>query len=110
MRQSNLKRTLEEIKQVEDKVNWAIAQDFGVAFKEMPKDEAMKTNALYFFKGKYGDKVKVYYVGHSLETAFSKEFCGGPHVDHTGLINKFKIAKEEAVGAGVRRIRAVLLD
>ncbi|MDO8584902.1 MAG: alanine--tRNA ligase, partial [bacterium] len=57
---------------------------------------------------KYPEKVKVYYAGHSLADAFSKEFCGGPHVDHTLVIGKFKILKEEAVAAGVRRIRATV--
>jgi alanyl-tRNA synthetase len=52
--------------------------------------------------------VKVYYTGGSLEGAFSKEFCGGPHVERTGLIGRIRITKEEAVAAGVRRIRAVV--
>ena len=102
------KLTPEEIKKVEAVVNREIQNDLPVAFKEMPKDEAVKTGALYFFKAKYGDKVKVYYMGHRMEDAFSKEFCGGPHVDHTNMVGTFKIAKEEAVSAGVRRIRGVI--
>lgn len=102
------KLTADEIKKVEEVVNREIHNDLPVAFKEMPKDEAMKTGALFFFKAKYGDRVKVYYMGHRLEDAFSKEFCGGPHVDHTVLVGKFKIAKEEAVSAGIRRIRGVI--
>ena len=74
----------------------------------MPKEEAEKTGALFFFKQKYPERVKVYYAGHSLEDAFSKEFCGGPHVTNTLTIGKFKIFKEEAVGSGVRRIRAIV--
>ena len=101
------KLTQEETKKVEELVNQKIGEDLPVNFKEMPKDEAEKTGALYFFKEKYPDKVKVYYIGKSLENAISKEFCGGPHVDRTGEIEKFRIFKEEAVGAGVRRIRGV---
>jgi alanyl-tRNA synthetase len=52
--------------------------------------------------------VKVYYIGESLDKAFSKELCGGPHVTHTGDMGKFRIKKQEAVSEGVRRIRAVL--
>ena len=102
------KMTAEEIKKTEDLVNEVIRKDLPVAFKEMPKSEAEKTGALFYFREKYPEKVKVYFVGHTLEDAFSKEFCGGPHVTHTGEIGKFKIAKEEAVGAGVRRIRGIV--
>ncbi|MGC8776089.1 MAG: hypothetical protein ACP5QN_02145, partial [Minisyncoccia bacterium] len=62
-----------------------------------------------FFKEKYPKIVKVYYVGYSLQDAWSKEFCGGPHVLNTGEIGQFIIQKEEGVGAGVRRIRATIL-
>lgn len=102
------KLTPEEIKKVEDLVNEVIAQDLPVSFVELPKAEAEKSGALFFFKQKYPEHVKVYYVGHSLADAFSKEFCGGPHVSHTLEIGKFKIIKEEAVGSGVRRIRGVV--
>lgn len=102
------KLTAEEIKKVEDIVNEKIGEDLPVQKVVLPKTEAEKTGALYFFKEKYPDPVNVYFVGKSLEDAFSKEFCGGPHVTHTGEIGKFKIAKEEAVGASVRRIRATV--
>ncbi|MBI3589716.1 MAG: alanine--tRNA ligase [Candidatus Liptonbacteria bacterium] len=102
------KLTPEEIKKVEDLVNEKIKEDLPVNFKEMPKEEAEKTGALFFFKEKYPDKVKVYYIGKSLDSAWSKEFCGGPHVNHTGVIGKFKIAKEESIGANTRRIRATV--
>lgn len=102
------KLTPEEIKRVEDLVNEVIAQDLPVSFVELPKAEAEKSGALFFFKQKYPERVKVYYAGHSLADAFSKEFCGGPHVTHTLEIGKFKIAKEEAVSSGVRRIRGVV--
>jgi alanyl-tRNA synthetase len=102
------KLTPEEIKRVENLVNQKIEEDLPVNVKEMPKEEAEKTGALHFFKLKYPEKVKVYYIGHSLETAWSKEFCGGPHVIHTGEIGRFRIIKEESSSAGVRRIRAVV--
>ena len=102
------KMTPEEIKKVESIVNEKIAEDLPVGFQEMPKAEAEATGALHFFKGRYPDRVKVYYVGKSLKGAWSKEFCGGPHVSHTGEIGKFKIIKEEASSAGVRRLRATV--
>ncbi|HXF43936.1 MAG TPA: alanine--tRNA ligase-related protein [Candidatus Paceibacterota bacterium] len=102
------KMTSEEIKKVEEIVNQKIKEDLPVNFKEMPKAEAEQTGALHFFKGKYPDRVKVYYIGKSLENAWSKEFCGGPHVTRTGEIGKFKITKEEASSAGIRRIRATV--
>ncbi len=103
------KLTLEEIKKVEDLVNEKIKEDLPVSFVELPKSEAEKTGALYFFKQKYPEKVKVYFVGPTIESAWSKEFCGGPHVSHTGKVGQFKILKEEAVSAGIRRIRASVL-
>ncbi|MEK7465485.1 MAG: alanine--tRNA ligase-related protein [Patescibacteria group bacterium] len=105
------KMTDEEKKKVEGIVNQKIAEDLEVRFEEMSKEEAERTGALHFFKEKYPERVKVYYVapkGKGIETAYSKEFCGGPHVTHTGEIGQFRIAKEEAVGAGTRRIRGVL--
>ncbi|MBI2278560.1 MAG: alanine--tRNA ligase [Candidatus Brennerbacteria bacterium] len=100
----------EELEEAEELVNKKIKEDLPVNFKEMSKEEAEKTGALYFFKEKYPNRVKVYYVGHSLEDAWSKEFCGGPHVMHTGEIGRIKITKEKAVGVGVRRIRAILVE
>jgi alanyl-tRNA synthetase len=102
------KLTPEEIKKVEDLVNAKIKEDLPVSFKEMSKAEAEKVGALHFFKEKYPEKVKVYFVGKDLANAWSKEFCGGPHVTHTGEIGHFKIAKEEAIGSGVRRVRGVV--
>jgi alanyl-tRNA synthetase len=97
-----------EIRRVEEIANGIVEQDLIVGYEEMPKVEAEKSGALSFFKAKYGDKVKVYYIGPSLKDAVSKEFCGGPHVERTGKIGKIKITKEEAVAAGIRRIRAVV--
>lgn len=102
------KMTDEEKKKVEDIVNTQIQAKLPVHRVELPKAEAEKTGALHFFGDKYGDTVSVYYMGDSIDTAFSKEFCGGPHVENTGILGTFKIQKEEAVSAGVRRIKAVL--
>jgi len=104
------KLTKEEIEKVEKLINEKIEEDLSVNFVELPKAEAEKSGALFFFKEKYPEKVKVYFFGKDLKSAWSKEFCGGPHVMHTGEIGKVKIAKEEAVSAGVRRIRAVLAE
>jgi alanyl-tRNA synthetase len=105
------KLTAEEIKKVEDIVNDIINKDYEVKFKEMKKEEAEKTGALHFFNAKYPPLVKVYYIGPhgcDVKDAWSKEFCGGPHVEHTKEIGNFKIIKEESVSAGVRRIRAIV--
>ncbi len=102
------KVTKEELGKVESLVNEVIQKDLPVGFMELSKTEAEKTGALYFFKEKYPERVKVYYIGKSLDDAFSKEFCGGPHVTHTGEVGKFTILKEEAVGAGMRRTRAII--
>lgn len=102
------KLTPDEIKKTEELVNWAINQDLKVEFHVLPKKEAEATGALFFFKAKYGDPVKVYVMGESIHNCFSKEFCGGPHVTHTKEVGAFKIVKEEAVSAGIRRIRGIV--
>jgi alanyl-tRNA synthetase len=115
------KMTDEEKNKVEEIVNQKIREDLPVQKIIMKKEDAEKTGALHFFGDKYGDEVNVYFIGNSLDTAYSKEFCGGPHVVSTGQLastgdsddevhrNKvFKISKEEAVSQGVRRIKAVL--
>lgn len=100
----------EQIKQVEDIVNQKIAEDLPVSWKEEDTKEALRT-ASGAFGDKYGDRVKVYTIGVE-PNPFSREICGGPHVEHTGQIGeggkKLKITKEEASSAGVRRIKAVL--
>lgn len=101
------KLTPEEIKKIEDLVNYAIQKDFPVTIETFPVGEAKKTGALFMERSKYPDPVKVYTVGDKTET-FSKELCGGPHVTHAGEIGKFKIIKEESSSAGIRRIRAVV--
>ncbi len=109
-----VKMTDEEKKKVEDVVNQKIFASLPMQVVELDKAEAEKVGALHFFGDKYGEKVTVYFIGDSVETAYSKEFCGGPHVKNTKELAgptsawKFKIAKEEAVSAGVRRIKAVL--
>ena len=97
------KLTPEELKRVEDIVNEQIQRDLPVICEEMSLEDAQKSGATGLFVNKYGDKVKVYTIGD-----FSKEICGGPHVDRTGKLGHFKIIKEEAVSAGVRRIKAIL--
>jgi alanyl-tRNA synthetase len=93
----------EQISAVERIVNNAIEKDLLVGVAEMPYAQAVSEGALAFFKDKYPETVKVYSIGD-----FSKEVCGGPHVTHTKEIGRFKIVKEEAVSAGVRRIRATV--
>lgn len=101
------KVTPEELAKTEELVNYAIQKDFPMTIQEMNIDDAKRSGALFFYKGKYPERVKVYTVGNDNET-FSKELCGGPHVTHTGEIGNFKIIKEEASSAGVRRIRAAI--
>ncbi len=95
--------TKEEIRQVEDIVNEQIQRDLPVTMEIMDLEEAKKSGATALFGEKYESRVKVYTIGD-----FSKEVCGGPHVEHTGLIGTFKIQKEQSSSAGVRRIRAVI--
>jgi len=98
----------EEFKKVEDLINETIKKDLPVNFKILTKDEAIKTGAVHAFNEKYADTVKVYYVGESIEDAFSKEFCGGPHVSRTGEIGRVRITKQEKIGAGLMRVYAVV--
>ena len=99
------KLTDEEKKQTEDLVNKWIKEDLPVVCKEMKKEDAIKSGAECMFIEKYPDIVTVYEIGD-----VSKELCGGPHVKHTAEIGKFKIKKEEASSAGVRRIKAIIED
>ncbi len=101
------KMTDEQKKKVEDILNDIIKKDYAVKREEMPFEEAIKSGALAFFKGKYPPVVNVYIIYNS-ETGeiFSKEVCGGPHIDKAGEIGYIKILKEESSSAGVRRIRA----
>jgi alanyl-tRNA synthetase len=97
------KVTPEQLALVERIVNAQIEACMPVSLEVMPLSQAVESGALAFFGEKYGELVKVYSIG-----AFSKEVCGGPHVQNTSELGRFRILKEEAVGRGVRRIRAVL--
>ncbi len=100
------KLTPVELRQVEKIVNEKIKADLPVHFELLSVAEAKARGAIGVFEDKYsqlGNKVKVYFVGD-----YSAEICGGPHVEHTGQIGSFKILKEEAVAAGVRRIKAAV--
>lgn len=106
------KMTAEEIAQVEEIVNAQIDKDLPVHFEMLTVDEAKQIGAIGLFEDKYaalGNKVKVYIVGDEQKGYFSKEICGGPHVEHTALVGHLKILKEEATSAGIRRIKAVVL-
>jgi len=96
-----------EVKAVEKLVNQTISQKLPVNFVMLKKTEAEKSGALHFFKEKYPETVKVYYVGNSIKEAFSKEFCGGPHVRSLAeLPPTLTIYKQESVGGNLRRIYA----
>ena len=99
------KVTPEELKKVEDLVNEAISKNIEVKMEEMPIEEAKAQGAVGVFDSKYGSVVKVYTID-----GYSKEICGGPHAKTTGELKQFKIVKEEASSAGVRRIKAIILD
>jgi alanyl-tRNA synthetase len=96
------KVTPEELKKVEDLVNEQISKQVKVLREEMTLEEALKSGATALFGEKYGQKVSIYTVGD-----FSKEVCAGPHVENTSQLGRFKIIKEEASAAGIRRIKAV---
>ena len=105
------KLTSEEKQAVEDQVNAWIDADLPVSFAVYPTDEALKMGAIGAFGERYGDEVKVYSIGEG-DNVISFEVCGGPHVEHTGVLaeggKRFKITKEESSSAGIRRIKAVL--
>jgi alanyl-tRNA synthetase len=99
------KVTKDELNVVEGLVNDIIEQDLEVVCEEMSLENAQKSGAIGLFESKYGNFVKVYSVGD-----FSKELCGGPHASRTSQLGRFKIKKEESSSAGVRRIKAVLIN
>jgi len=100
-----------QIKEVENLVREKISADSPVTCRVMPRDDAQKLGAMALFGEKYGNEVRVVAVGVTdndrLNDAFSKEFCGGTHVDRLGSIGGFKIIKEESISAGIRRITAL---
>jgi alanyl-tRNA synthetase len=95
--------TAEEKAEVEEIVNRKISENLPVSMKQMTLQEARELNARALFEGKYDEQVKVYEIGD-----FSREVCGGPHVESIGELGRFKIQKEQSSSRGVRRIRAVL--
>jgi len=95
--------TDDELARVEALVNEAIARDLPVECSEMPVEEAEALGAMGLFRDRYGERVKVYTIGD-----FSMEICGGPHVERTGVLGRFRIQSEKSSSAGIRRIRAVL--
>jgi alanyl-tRNA synthetase len=107
------KMTDEQKKQVEDIINAKIQENLPVIREEISIEEAKTRGAMGLFSDKYGDKVSVYRIGEGKSRGdtnlFSIEMCGGPHVENIGNLGIFKITKEEAVSAGVRRIKAILL-
>ena len=104
----NAPMTQEEIKKVEDLVNEQIRKQLPVKMEIMDMEAARASGAEALFGEKYESQVKVYTVGQSSQDYFSREVCGGPHVENTGVLGKFTIQKEQSSSAGVRRIRAVL--
>ena len=98
------KLTPEEVTEVERLVNEQISQNIPVVMQEMTLEEAKAQGFTGLFESKYGERVKTYSIGE-----FSKEICGGPHAAHTGLLGTFRIAKQENVSAGVKRIKAILI-
>ncbi len=102
------KLTDEEKQKVEARVNEWIMMDLEVVKNDMPKEEAEQLGAEMEFGVKYPSLVSVYFIRDKNGNTISKEFCGGPHVAHTGELGAFKIQKEEASAAGIRRIKATL--
>jgi len=103
------KLTQEEIKQIENLVNHKIKENLKVKLEEIPLEKALSSGALAFFKERYPSKVKVYTIlNPETGEVFSKEICAGPHVNQTSELGQFRIQKEESIGQGKRRIRAIL--
>jgi len=103
--------TAKQIREVENAVRKKIAEDLPVTCCVMPRDKAQKLGAMALFGEKYGDQVRLVAIGvddkDKISEAFSKEFCGGTHVDRIGSIGGFKIIRQESISAGVRRITAL---
>ena len=102
------KMTDEELRAVESYVNKAISADAQMILEELPKESARASGVEGSFWEKYPDVVKVYTFKATDGTVYSRELCGGPHVERTGIIGAFKIVKEESSSAGVRRIKAII--
>ncbi len=102
------KMTAEQISEVERIVNDNVQKDLKVTKEILSPDQAREKGAIGLFGEKYGDTVSIYSIGDDSGDIVSMEFCGGPHIEHTNTIGKFKITKEEAVSAGIRRIKATV--
>ena len=95
--------TDEQVKQIEKIVNEKITLDLPVSKKVTTYNEAIAEGALAFFGERYPEKVNVYTIGD-----YSKEICGGPHIEHTQQLGRFSIQKEQSAGSGLRRMYAIL--
>jgi alanyl-tRNA synthetase len=104
---SDEKLTPEQVKQVENIINEQIQKGLPVFYEELSKEEALKLVPYAAFSEKYGDIVKVYYIGDK-SNPYSIEICNGPHISNTKELGTFRIVKQENVAAGVKRIKAVL--
>ena len=103
------KVTAEELEKVEEWVNKQVARDLPVKQEFMTPKQAHDLGAIGLFDEKYEDKVSVYTISDpATGEIVSREFCGGPHIAHTAEVGKFKIQKEEAVAAGIRRVKATV--
>ncbi|MBI2473538.1 alanine--tRNA ligase [Candidatus Uhrbacteria bacterium] len=106
------KMTEEQLHEVERMINEIISKNLPVHYEILTLDEAKKRGAIGLFEDKYAQldgQIKVYFIGEEvLGNYFSKEVCGGPHVERTGMLGSFKIMKEESAASGIRRIKAVL--
>ncbi len=106
------KMTDEQKQEVEQIVNANIEMNLPVSYEMMSLEQAKEIGAIGVFEDKYaqlGGKIKVYFIGDEAKgESYSKEVCGGPHVEQTGDLGTFRIKKEESVGAGIRRIKAIL--
>jgi len=102
------KLTDEQIKEVEHIVNEQIRLKLPITFEEMDKQDALSIVPFAAFEEKYGDILKVYYIGPK-DNPFSVEICNGPHVKNTSQLGEFKIVKQESIGSGIKRIKAILI-
>jgi len=104
---NNEKLTPEEIIEVENIVNKAIEDSLDISFEKYPRERALEMVPFAAFEEKYGEIVKIYFVGNK-QKPFSMEICNGPHVSNTKDLGRFRITKQENVGAGIKRIKAIL--
>jgi len=101
------KLTEEQIKEIEDIINDVIQKGLPITYEETSKEDALKLVSFAAFQEKYGDTVKIYYIGEK-DDPFSIEICNGPHVSNTSVLGRFKIVQQENIGAGIKRIKEIL--